>query len=320
MSAFTVLLTDRAWPDLELERRILAEAGAELLEAPDDSETTLASLAPRADAIATCWAKVTANVIDAAVKCRHIARLGIGLDNIDLSAASRRKIPVTNVPDYCIPEVADHTLALLLALSRNIAQFDRQARWGVYDLKHAGPMTRLEGRTLGLLGFGRIAQAVRKRALAFGLRVIAHAPSLDDRGTGCEMVSFETLLSQSDILSLHALLNPTTAQILNSARFASMKPGAMLINTSRGGLVDEQALWVALQSGLLAGAALDVFDPEPPDLSQPLFRDERVLTTPHAAFTSQESLLDLRERVCRQISSALQGARPSNVVNPEIYA
>lgn len=317
MSAFTVLLTDRAWPSIDLERQILAEIDAELIEAPDGEEATLIALAPSADAIATCWAEVTANVINAAVKCRHIARLGIGLDNIDIAAATARGIPVTNVPDYCIAEVADHTLGLLLSLARRITQFDREAKAGTYDLRGAGPMYRLAGRTLGLLGFGRIGAAVRERALGFGLHVIAHTPSGNDHGTGCEMVSLDELLARSDYLSLHAPLNDTTHRILNAETFARIKRGLFLINTSRGGLIDQAALGAAIADGTVAGAGLDVFDPEPPDLDDPLIRNGRVIATPHAAFSSEESLLDLRERVCRQIVQVLQGERPSNVVNPE---
>lgn len=317
MSAFTVLLTDRAWPSIDLEREILGEIDAELIEAPDGEEATLIGLAPQADAIATCWAEVTSKVISAATKCRHIARLGIGLDNIDVAVATAHGIPVTNVPDYCISEVADHALGLLLSLARRIAQFDREAKHGRYDLRGAGPMYRLAGRTLGLLGYGRIGTAVRERALGFGLHVIAHTPSGNDHGTGCEMVSLDDLLARSDYLSLHAPLNETTHRILNAESFGRLKRGAFLINTSRGGLIDQAALSTALSNGTVVGAGLDVFDPEPPDLDDPLIRDGRVIVTPHAAFSSEESLLDLRERVCRQIVQVLQGGRPSNLVNPE---
>ncbi|HSG71508.1 MAG TPA: C-terminal binding protein [Planctomycetaceae bacterium] len=319
MSQYSVLLTDRAWPSLDLERELLAKVGAELIEAPDGDEATLCELANSADAIATCWAHVTGRVIEAAPKCKIVARLGIGLDNIDIEAATRRSIPVTNVPDYCVPEVADHTLALLLALVRKISHFDREIKQGRYDLLAAGPMNRLEGQTLGLLGFGRIARAVRTRSLAFGLNVIAHSNSGNDYGTGCEMVSLEELLSRSDIVSLHVPLTQQTHRLIDTERLSVLKPGAILINTSRGGLIDQAALLESLIAGHLAGAGLDVYDPEPPDLSDPLIRHPRVIATPHAAFTSEESLRDLRTRVCGQISDILCGRRPEQVVNPEIY-
>jgi D-3-phosphoglycerate dehydrogenase len=316
---FRVLLTDRAWPSLDLERDILSQGNAELIEAPDDSEQTLIGLASDVDAIATCWAKVTSRVIEAAPKCRIIARLGIGLDNIDVQAATAKKIPVTNVPDYCIPEVADHTIGLLLGLARKIAYFDHEAKQQRYDLRAAGPIYRLKGKTLGLLGFGRIARAVRTRAMSFGLNVVAHSASDDDYQTGCEMVTWDDLLSRSDYLSLHAPLTDQTRHLFDTRAFQAVKPGVFLVNTSRGGLIDQAALWQAIQDGTVAAAGLDVFEPEPPDLSNPLFQDQRVIITPHAAFTSEESLIDLRTRVCHQILLALDDSTPENLVNPEIY-
>ncbi|MBX3437746.1 MAG: C-terminal binding protein, partial [Planctomycetaceae bacterium] len=172
--AARVLITDRPWPDASVERAILEPAGCELIEAPNGEEATLVELAREVDAIATCWAKVTAHVIAAAVNCRHVARMGIGLDNIDVAAATKRGIVVTNVPDYCVEEVADHALAMLLALARNITFFHLRTKRGEYDLKAGPPMARLSGQTLGLVGFGRIARSLRTRATALGLRVIAH--------------------------------------------------------------------------------------------------------------------------------------------------
>jgi D-3-phosphoglycerate dehydrogenase len=314
-----VLITDRAWADSDIEREILADIGAEVVEAPDAEESTLIELAAACAAIATCWAPVTARVIDAAVDCRLIARMGIGLDNIDVDAATRRKIPVTNVPDYCVEEVSDHALALLLALARNIGFFHLAAKQGRYDLQAAGPMRRLAGQTLGLLGLGRIGRLVARKAGAFGLNVIAHTRSGDDQGTAARMVSLADLLAESDFLSFHAPLTPETACVINASALQRMKPTAFLINTSRGGLIDHDALWDAIRHGRLAGAALDVFDPEPPDLAQPLYRHERVIVTPHAAFVSEESVVELRSRVAHQIADCLSGRTPENVINPHIW-
>ena len=311
----TVLVTDHPWPGLEIEERILAAAGAKVLDAPAGDEATLASLVGQVSAIATCWAKVTARVIEAAGRCRIVARMGIGLDNIDIRAATARGMLVTNVPDYCVEEVAEHTIALLLAFARRVGWFHLETKQGRYDLAAAPLMHRLSGQTLGLFGLGRIGRAVATRAQGLGLKVIAHTTSGHDYGTGAEMVSWERLLAESDFLSLHAPLTESTRKVLSSAAFEQMKPGACLINTSRGGLVDEAALWAGLQSGRLGGAGLDVFDPEPPDLSQPLFRDPRVIVTPHAAFVSEESLLELRTRVAQQIAAVLRGDTPENVVN-----
>lgn len=310
-----VLITDHPWPDLEIERGILEAAGAVLDEAPRDDEETLVRLAAEATAIATCWAAVTERVLSAAPRCRLVARMGIGLDNIDVAAATRLGMLVTNVPDYCIEEVSDHAVALLLALARNIGYFHQASKGGEYHLSAAPPMRRLKGRTLGLLGLGRIGRLTARKGAGLGLRVIAHTASGSDHGSGLPMVSWEQLLAESDFLSLHAPLTPQTRRIINAQALSRMKPTACLINTSRGGLVDEAALWEALRENRLAGAGLDVFDPEPPDLTRPLFRDPRVIVTPHAAFVSEESLVDLRTRVARQIADVLSGRTPENVVN-----
>jgi D-3-phosphoglycerate dehydrogenase len=246
--------------------------------------------------------------------------MGIGLDNIAVAVATDLRIPVTNVPDYCVEEVADHALALLLACSRNVAYFHLRTKRGEYRLQNGPSMRRVAGQRLGLFGLGRIGQKLAGRARGLGLKVIAHTASGNDYGVGCPMVSLDELLIQSDYISLHAPLTPATHHIFGLAQFEKMKRSAFLINTSRGGLIDHSGLWIALQQNLIAGAALDVFEPEPPDLSQPLFRDERVIVTPHAAFVSVESLIELRTRVAGQILEALSGRRPENVVNPHVFA
>jgi D-3-phosphoglycerate dehydrogenase / 2-oxoglutarate reductase len=315
MSAGRVLITDAPWGDVEIERELLAPAGCEVILAPSGDEQTLTGLVDDVATIATCWAPVTAEVINAASQCRHVARLGIGLDNIDIPAASARGMVVTNVPDYCVEEVAHHALALLLAHARQVVFFHQQTKQGVYDLQAAEPMRRLTQQTFGLIGFGRIARRLREMALGVGLSVIAHTPSGNDYGTNCEMVSLEEVLRRSDYLSLHAPLTDESHHLIDAAALSRLRPTAFLINTSRGGLIDHDALWVALQQNRLAGAGLDVFEPEPPDLSQPLFRDERVILTPHAAFVSEESLVELRQRVAQQILDVLAGRTPEHVVN-----
>jgi D-3-phosphoglycerate dehydrogenase len=317
---YRVLLTDRAWPDAQIERDILAQVGAELIEATDTSEASLCALATDVDAIAVNWARVTDSVVRAAGRCRIICRMGIGLDNIAVATATERKIPVTNVPDYCIAEVADHALALILACARNIAFYHARTKRGEYALQAGPAMPRLAGKRLGLIGLGHIGRNLAGKAQALGMDLLGHTSSGSDRGTGCRMVSLETLLAESDFVSLHAPLTPQTRQLLSLAQFEKMKRSAYLINTARGGLIDHADLWTALERNLIAGAALDVFDPEPPDLSSPLMRDERVIVTPHAAFVSHESLIELRSRVAQQIVDMLSGRRPECVVNPEVYA
>ena len=321
MSAkFRVLLTDRAWPDFELERAVLEEVDAEVIEAPDQNEATLIRLARDVDAIGTCWAHVTESVVQAATRCRTIARFGIGLDNIAVDTATQLRIPVTNVPDYCVDEVSEHTLALLLACARKVGFFHLRTKHGEYDLQQGPPLRRISGQTLGLVGLGRIAKALVPKARALGLNVVAHSLSSNDYQTGCHMVSFYQLLQLSDYVSLHLPLNDDNHHLFGMPEFQQMKQSAYLINTSRGPLIDHNALWQALEQNQLVGAALDVFEPEPADLSLPLYQDERVIVTPHAAFLSEESLTKLRLSAALHIAEALKGQRPQNVVNPEIYS
>jgi D-3-phosphoglycerate dehydrogenase len=318
MSKYRVLLTDYAWPDLDIERNTLAEYDAELVVSPDRELSTLTSLAASTDAIMTNWSDVPAELIDAGTNCRIIARLGIGLDNIDVRHATRRGIPVTNVPDYCLIEVAEHTLALLLALARKIGVFHENARAGRYDLSAGFPLRRIEGQTLGIVGLGQIGRRVAAKVQALGLRILATSRSRRDPMPGVAWVDLKELLSQSDFVSLHVPLNDATRGMIGAAELAWMKPSAFLINTARGGLVDHRALAAALADGKLAGAALDVQDREPPDLSQPPYNDPRVIVTPHAAFYSSESVEELRRRVAHQVGARLSGGRPENVVNPEV--
>ena len=315
MSKFKVLLTDYAWPDLDIERRTLAEVDAELVVAADGNLKTLVPLAADADAIMTNWANVPAEVIDAAPKCRIVARLGIGLDNIDVAAATRHGMMVTNIPDYCLVEVAEHALALLLAQGRKVAFYHHQTKSGRYDLKAGAVLRRIEGQTLGIVGLGNIGKALATKALALGLVVLAADPARPKAPDGVTFCQFDELLSASDYVSLHVPLSAKTRHLIGPKQLARMKPTAYLINTARGGLVDSDALAAALAAGELAGAGLDVQDPEPPDLGRPPWNDPRVIVTPHAAFASEESLADLRTRTARQVAQCLAGAQPAHVVN-----
>ncbi len=316
MSKFKVLITDYAWPDLEIEQALLALYDAELVVAPATDTQTLISLAPDADAIMTNWVDVRAVVIDAATKCKIIARLGIGLDCIDVARATERGIPVTNLPDYCLTEVAEHTLAQLFALARKLHIFQADARAGRYDLAAGFPLRRIEGRTLGLVGLGHIGRLVAAKAAAVGLNVVATSRTRQEAIAGVSQVTLDELLQTCDFISLHVPLNESTRRLIDAAALAKMKPTAFLINTSRGGVIDPAALSAALASNRLAGAALDVHDPEPPDLSRPPYTDPRVLVTPHAAFYSEEAVAELRRRAAHQVGTRLAGGMPENVVNP----
>lgn len=318
MSKYRVLLTDHPWPDIEIERETLAKIGAELIEPPDSGAKSLAEAAGEVDGILTCWAKVPAEVLQAATRCRIVSRLGIGLDNIDVAAATSRGMLVTNVPDYCLPEVAEHTLALLLALGRKVAFFHQQTQAGRYDLKAGLPLRRIAGQTLGVIGLGNIGRTVAEKAQALGLRVLATTRSQQPAVPNVQRVALDELLAECDYVSLHVPLSEETKHLMGREQFVRMKPTAYLINTARGGLVDHEALAAALSNGEIAGAALDVQEPEPPDLSQPPYNDPRVIVTPHAAFCSEESLAELRRRAAEQVVDWLSGKRPEFVVNPEV--
>ena len=318
LATFKVLLTDYAWPDLEIERGILAAADAELIVAPASDLDSLRGRAADIDAIMTNWAKVPEAVIQAAGKCRIIARLGVGLDNIDVNFATERGIVVTNVPDYCVVEVAEHALALLLALARKVAFYHWETKQGRYDLAAGPALARIEGQTLGIVGLGNIGRRVATKAAALGLRVLATSRTAKPSVPGIKNCSLAEALAQSDYVSLHLPLTSETRHLIGARELAAMKPTAYLINTARGGLVDHAALARALGEGKLAGAALDVQDAEPPDLLVPPYNDPRVIVTPHAAFVSRESLEDLRRRAATQVATLLRGKRPENVVNPTV--
>ena len=319
-SRFRVLLTDRAWPDWAIEREVLEPAGVELVTTDSTDEATLTELARDVDAIGTCWAQVTESVIRAPENCRIVCRFGIGLDNIRVDVASQLGIPVCNNPAYCVEEVADHVIALLTSWERNIGVYDRRIRSGRYDIQTQRTMRRLKGRRLGLVGFGKIAQTVFQKATGIGLEVSAWSPSGRNHGVDCPMAdSLESLLRESDYVSIHIPLTPQTRHLFDGTRLRLMQPEALLINTARGPIIDEQALTEALDRGVIAGAALDVFETEPPDLGSPLFQNESVIATPHAAFVSKESLEELRRTAAEQILSALEGRRPTFVVNPEVF-
>lgn len=314
MPRFRALYTDIPWSALDLEQSILNEIDCQLIIPPAEDEDTLAGLATDVDAILTCWAKVTTKVVDATTKCRIIARTGIGLDNIDIDRATERGIVVTNVPDYCIPEVVEHTLALMFALARKLHVYHQSSQRGDYDRAIGLPLERMEDQTVGVIGLGQIGGLFAERCVALGMRVLGNNRSRDVP-PGVEWRSKEDLLAESDYVVLLCPLTEETHQLINADTLRLMKPTAFLINTSRGGLVDHAALAEALAAGRIAGAGLDVQVPEPPDMSMPPYNDPRVIVTPHAAFMSTRAIADLRTRVARQVVAVLKGETPENVVN-----
>ena len=319
-----VLVTDYVWPSVDPERRVLAQAGAELVVAPDGSEDTLVSLAEDADGIMTCFAQVTDKVVRAAEKCLVVSRYGVGVDNIAVDTCTELGIAVTYVPDYCVDEVSDHVMALLLAWNRRVVLLDNSVKttgWGSVPLTMR--MMRLRGKKLGIIGFGRIGRAVCSRALAFGFEVLASDPYVSAESAaqlGAKLVDMPTLLRASDFVTLHSPLSPETRNLIGKAELDLMKREAFLINAARGPLIDEDALYDALTQGQIAGAGLDVLvAPEPPP-DYPLLKLDNVLVTPHVAFFSQEAVLELEERTAGEAARVLQGQMPDNLVNPAVLS
>jgi D-3-phosphoglycerate dehydrogenase len=256
-----VAVSDSVFPNLDPARDVLSRLGAELRPAAEPTPEGILRVAADADALLVTYAKITAPMIEQLTRCRVISRFGIGVDNVDLDAATKAGIAVTKVPDYCIDEVSDHTLALLLAVARKVASSNAQVHAGRWDMRASVPMHRLRGSVLGLVGFGRIPQLVAPKAQAFGLRVITFDPYVPAEllvRSGVTRVEFPELLRSSDFISIHAPLMPETRGLFDAAAFRQMKPTAYVINTARGPIVDEAALAAALDAGHLAGAALDV--------------------------------------------------------------
>jgi D-3-phosphoglycerate dehydrogenase len=321
MPTYHVLVTDYAWPTLEIEQRVLDAADAALIVAPPDEPGALLRLAPQADAILTCWRPIPPAALDAAARCRIVSRYGIGLDNIPVAHATELGIVVTNVPDFCLEEVADHTLALLLACARRIVSFARATHNGVWDLQAGRPLPRLAEQTLGLVGYGNIGRTVARKARGLGLKVLAYTPRLTAAAAApwaAATNDLDRLLAESDYVSLHLPLTPATRHLIDARALRRMKPTAYLINTARGAVVDEDALHRALVEGWIAGAALDVLSQEPPRPDHPLLALANVIATPHAAFYSETAIADLQAKAARHVVQALQGQVPDHVVNSTV--
>lgn len=317
MHDYRILIAGGAFPHLEPEHRILGAIGAQIVDANRLPRDQIIALARDADAIMTDYFVIDATVIASLRRCRVICRYGIGLDKVDVPAASRAGIVVTRVPEYCIGELADHTIALLLALTRRIVRYDASVRAGSWNWFSSG-VRRLAGSTLGIVGIGRVGSAVAVRAKSLGLRLVAYDPGQTAEQIcerGAESVPFEQLLAESDIICLHAPLTASTRGLIGKAQIAAMKTGAILINTARGGLVDQAALVEALRSRRLAGAGLDVFSPEPPPPDDPILSLDNVVLTPHSGHFSEESLVQVQTEAAQEVLRALTGEPLLNAVN-----
>ena len=307
-----IAITDAPFPSLDPAKKELQRLDPEYRMAKSPSADDILGVARDADAILVTYAKLPGELLRRLTRCKAIGRFGLGVDNIDLVAAKELGIAVNYVPDYCLREVSDHAMALLLALARKVTLADKLVQSGRWELAPLVPLRRLEGRRLGLIGFGNIPRRVAPKAKAFGLNVATYDPYVDAAAAaaeGVECLSLDDLLARSNFVSLHAPLQPATRGMMNAKTFAKMKKGAFLINTARGPLVDEAALVAALDSGQLGGAALDVVASEPLAKDSPLLHRDNVIVTPHAAYYSVEALEELQSKCASDLARVLSGEK-----------
>jgi len=311
---------------------LLTKLGAEVEKTFCTTEDELISACSEADAVIAVGIRITSGyvfspkVIENLNKCRLIALTSIGYDNVDIAAATEKGVCVANVPYYCLEEVSDHTMALILACARKFYQLFPDIKSGKWStqaeyLSALKPLHRISGQTLGLLGFGNIARTLVPKAKAFGFRIIAYAPHVPNilfKTFKVKSVELDQLLKESDFVSMHTALTPETKHMMGLQQFKKMKPTAYFINTARGELVDERALYTALSEGLIAGAGLDVLDPEPPSPDNPLLKLNNVLITGHFAYYSEESREELFMRPWEEVARVLQGEWPHGLVNPQV--
>lgn len=314
-----VVVTDYTFENLDAEKAILEPLGARVVGPAEKTPQALADLVADADAVITQFASVDAGVIAAMSRARVIVRYGIGVDNVNLEAARAKGIPVCNVPDYCIDEVADHTLALILDLTRQILPHHNRVRSGRWE--SGAPLTAmhaLKGLTVGVVGFGRIGREVVARLRAFKCPVVVSDPVVPADAiekAGAMPAPLEALLRTADLVTLHCPSTPSTRRMINRESIATLKPGALLVNVGRGDLVESAALLDALRDGKIGGAGLDVWDPEPVPPDSPLLTLDNVILTPHVASASIPAVRNLRTNVARAVAKALRGEPLANVVN-----
>jgi len=317
----TVVVIGLGYPTYEYEERILKEANARLVLSEATSDEDIAAAVREADGVLNRTVDISAGAIDGMQRCKVIARYGIGYDNIDLDAATRKGICVTNVPGYCKDEVAEQALALLMSCIRRIVLHDRLIRQGEWDICARHKMYRIRGKTLGLLGYGQIARSLAEKASGLGVRVITHDPFVSAeqaRAGGAELVDLETLWKESDYLSIHAPATAETRHIVNADTLQKMKSTAVIVNTSRGALIDEAALARALTEQWIAGAGLDVFEQEPLPADSPLRELDHLVLSDHESWYSEESQVELQTLAAQEAARVLKGQWPLNLVNPAV--
>ncbi|MBA3946748.1 MAG: C-terminal binding protein [Herpetosiphonaceae bacterium] len=313
-----VILAYKEYPDTAVEAEVLSVLDARIAQITDFTTDDGTAAAREADALMVTTRPVSAELLQLMPRCRIISRVGTGVDAIDIEAATRQGIWVSNVPDYAIDEVSTHALTLLLAHARRLPALLDSTRQGIWDYRIVPPIVRLKGQTLGVVGFGRIARALAVKARGLGLNVLAYdryVPDGDVEAEGVRPVSFETLLRESDFVSLHTPLTDATRGLIDSQALALMKPTAFLINTARGALVDEDALLAALREGHIAGAALDVLQVEPPPADHPLMHEPRAWLTPHIGWYSEAASREMRVKGAEEVVRVLRGGEPRSRIN-----
>ena len=322
MAKYKVVVTDLGYKTYDYEKNVLAAVDAEVVLASCRTEEDVKKACRDADGVLLRSAPMPAAVVASLEKCKVIARYGVGVDNVDVESAPAKGIVVANVPGYCDDEVSTQAVALICALMRKTVSHDKAVRAGKWDIGSADPIYRTKGKTLGLLGIGRIARTVAKKMAGFEMKMIAYDPYVTEeqvKGLGVTMVDLGTLLTTSDFLSIHAPLGPSTRHIIDAKALAKMKPTVYIVNTSRGGLIDQKALTQALADGKIAGAGLDVYEVEPLEAESPLRRLDNCILTDHAGWYSEESIVELQTRAAQAVAAVLAGRRPESPVNPQVY-
>jgi D-3-phosphoglycerate dehydrogenase len=313
-----VVITDCDHGSIDEEKEEFERMGAELILAQVSKEEDLIRVCKDADGLLNQYALLTRNVFQNLPKCKVASRYGVGVDSVDLKAATDLGVIIANVPDYCMDEVSNQTISMILTLARKTAFFDRKVKSGDWDFRQGIPIHRTRGKTLGLIGSGRIGLEVAKKISTFGVKVIAFDPYLKKAPEGIELTDLDTVLRESDFISIHCPLNEATRHLLGEREFRKMEKKPIIINTSRGPIIDEKALIGALQEGWISGAGLDVLEKEPPDPGNPLLKMENVVFSPHIGFYSVESISELKRRTAKNVVDVLSGRWPASVVNREV--
>lgn len=313
----TVVLADSDFPDTELERRELAEVNARLVLAPSPSPSDVIAAAAQAEGLLVMWSRAGAELFDGLPRLRVVGRFGTGVDTIDVAEATRRGIAVVNSGHYSTEEVAAHAVALIMALVRRVCELDRSVRSGEWDpMAHVSEIRRISALRAGVVGLGHIGTRVGRHLQQLGFSVRGYDPQIGAAGIDQED-TLEALLAVSDLVSLHVPLTNATHHLIDRDALARVSPGALLINTSRGSVVDEAAVVEALESGRLAGAALDVFEHEPLSRDSPLLKLRNVILTPHVAYYSLQAVEEARLRTVRAMAQVLRGEVPDELVNAD---